>query len=67
MAYEPTVTEQEFRAYLLVQKRGAFNMLTESNHAQEMAGLDRDTYWAIINNYGKLQDKYATTYNAVWK
>lgn len=52
------VTEEEFRRYVNVQKGGYYNMLTEAGMAMEDAGLDRDTYFAIINNYNELSQKY---------
>ena len=47
----------DFAAYLKVQQRGAFNML--SPQAQAAAGLPRDRYLFVIENYNALKEAAA--------
>ena len=49
-------TKEEFAEYVAVQQCGLWNMFDP--RAQEATGLDRDTYIAIMKNYGKLAQKY---------
>ena len=50
------VTKEQFQQYVRVQKSGMFNMLDPN--AVMVSGLDRDTYFEIIENYNELSDKY---------
>ena len=52
------VSEQQFRAYQKVQNKGHWNMIMEAGNAMKEAGLDAETYLAIIKNYGKLLEKF---------
>jgi hypothetical protein len=36
-------------------------MIAEATFAQCEACLDRDTYWAIINNYNELMEQHELT------
>lgn len=53
-----TPTKKQFLAYERVRKSGKFNMITQCVKAARESGLDVDTYFEIIKNYGKLHDKY---------
>ena len=52
------ITEKQFRAYQKVQETGHWNMIIEAGSAMKEAGLDAETYLAIIKNYGKLLEKF---------
>lgn len=52
------VTRQEFQAYKEVQMSGIYNMMMEQVYARQEAGLDEDTYEAILLNYSELEEKY---------
>lgn len=52
------ITKDEFDAYVRVQMGGQYNMIMDAVAAMEDAGLDEDTYFAIIKNYGYLKQKY---------
>lgn len=52
------ITKKQFLAYERVRKGGKFNMVMDSKKAARESGLDLDTYFEIIKNYGKLHDKY---------
>jgi hypothetical protein len=54
-------TQEQFKRYLEVQQSGRFNMIAEATFAQCEACLDRDTYWAIINNYNELMEQHELT------
>lgn len=50
------VSKDDFLKYYAVQKYGAYNMWDP--RAQELTGLDEDTYAEIIGNYSKFRDLY---------
>ena len=52
------ITKKQFLAYERVRKGGKFNMVMDSKKAARESGLDLDTYFEIVKNYGKLHDKY---------
>ena len=52
------ITKQEFEAYVLVQMSGQYNMIMDARDAMDDAGLDQDTYFSIIKNYGYLKNKF---------
>ena len=53
-----SITESQFRAYQKVQNNGHWNMIMEAGNAMKEAGLDAETYLAIIKNYNKLFEKF---------
>lgn len=53
-----TPTKKQFLAYERVRKGGKFNMITQCVKAARESGLDVDTYFEIVKNYGELHDKY---------
>jgi len=61
-ACQPAVLNSDdvaaFRAYLKVQKSGAYNMVAESTAAAEEAGLTSEQYHFVIRNYAALAAKY---------
>jgi hypothetical protein len=50
------VTKDDFLKYFAVQKYGAYNMWDQ--RAQELTGLDQETYLDIIENYVQYRDSY---------
>lgn len=53
------MTEYEmYKRYERVRLGGKYNMITEAADAMEEAGLRRDQYLAVIQNYSELRDKY---------
>lgn len=57
------ITKQEFEAYVLVQMSGQYNMIMDARDAMDDAGLDQDTYFSIIKNYGYLKNKFGKSMN----
>ena len=53
-----SITAEQFRAYQKVQNDGHWNMIMEAGNAMKEAGLDAETYLAIIKNYNKLLEKF---------
>ena len=51
-------TREQFEAYVKVQQSGRWNMLMNAREAAKEAGLDLDTYLAMIKNYSKLAAKF---------
>ena len=51
------ITKKEFRAYEEVRSRGRTNMFHISN-VQRLSGLDKDTIFAIMEQYDRLDKKY---------
>ena len=52
------VTKDQFKAYKRVQNSGAYNMF--SPDAILSTGLDKTTYFDIIENYDKYEEEYET-------
>ena len=50
------IRKNQWKAYERVKNSGAHNMFTPQ--AIEMSGLNKNTYWAIIENYSELKEKY---------
>ena len=51
-------TKEQFEAYVKVQQSGRWNMFMNAREAAKEAGLDLDTYFAVIKNYSKLAAKF---------
>ena len=51
-------TKEQFEAYVKVQHSGRWNMFMNAREAAKEAGLDLDTYFAVIKNYSKLAAKF---------
>ena len=49
-------TKEQYKAYRRVQDSGAFNMFTPD--AILSTGLDKETYFDIIENYDEYTEKY---------
>ena len=49
-------TEDDFRAYEKVRQGGKFNM--RDPRAQQLSGLDKDTYMAVLDQYFELNARY---------
>ena len=50
------ITRLEWEKYREVQKNGLYNML--SPEAIRMSGLDKNTYFSIVENYELLEEKF---------
>ena len=50
------ITRSEWEAYRTVQDSGLYNMM--SPNAVRSSGLDRDIYFAIIERYDELYEKF---------
>ena len=50
------ITRSDWDAYRRVQKTGFYNML--SPDAVRSSGLDKDTYFEIVKNYDKYEEKF---------
>jgi len=50
------VSKEQFLRYKQVQEEGRYNMFDP--RAQQLTGLSREVYLAIIDGYGKLEKKY---------
>ena len=50
------ITRDEWEEYIRVQKTGFYNML--SPDAVRSSGLDKDTYFDILKNYDKYEEKF---------
>ena len=57
---EVEVEELDFKAYLVVQKKGTFNMYDDN--ARRLTGLSKEKYAAIMENYDALAKKFAVLY-----
>ena len=57
------ITEQQFEAYLCVQIVGRYNMFDPQ--ARISSGLDRETYVAVMKQYGELMVQYKETYEKI--
>tara|TARA_Y100001938_G_C8059956_1_gene416645 strand:- start:202 stop:429 length:228 start_codon:yes stop_codon:yes gene_type:complete len=49
-------TKEQFEAYIRVQKSGNYNMF--SPDAILSTGLDKETYFDIIEHYSEYEEKY---------
>ena len=50
------ITKQDFEDYERVRAEGHWNMW--SSEAQLASGLDKDTYYAVMQHYGILAERY---------
>ena len=50
------ITRYEWECYIKVQKGGLYNML--SPEAIRMSGLDKNTYFEIVENYDTYYEKF---------
>ena len=50
--------KEMFERYENVRSSGIFNMITEATSAMSVAGLDKEQYFYVINNYSELKEKY---------
>ena len=55
------ITKEKFLAYYRVQMSGTYNMIMEAKYAMADAGLTKDEYFDIINNYSKYLTEYVKT------
>lgn len=53
-----TVPKDWFKAYVTVQVEGKFNMLYEAEQARESAGLTREQYTYVVQNYRALNEMF---------
>ena len=51
------ITEEQFTAYVRVQKSGVTNMF-DLNNVKALTGLNKEQCLEIMSNYGKLEEKY---------
>lgn len=51
-------SKDNFLSYKRVQQSGRYNMIMDATQAAADAGLDINTYFAVIQNYTKLQELY---------
>ena len=47
---------EDWKLYEDVRLSGAYNMITHSSQAAEMAGLDREEHWFCLKNYNELKE-----------
>lgn len=52
------ITKEEFDAFNRVRDEGKYNMVMDADKAAEAAGLSRDKWFKIIQNYGDLWSKF---------
>lgn len=52
-----SITKEEFESFEAVRESGAVNMF--SPDVRDLAGIDRDTHRAIIQNYDALCSKWS--------
>tara|TARA_R110000772_G_scaffold240425_1_gene352635 strand:- start:119 stop:358 length:240 start_codon:yes stop_codon:yes gene_type:complete len=52
------ITEEQFTAYVRVQKSGVTNMFDLRN-VISLTGLNKEQCLEIMSNYGKLEEKYS--------
>ncbi len=57
---EVNITKEKFKRYLRVQHAGKYNMITEWTSAASAAGLTKDEYMEICENYLKYLNKYGS-------
>ena len=50
------ITKPQWEAYRIIQKMGFYNMM--SPEAVRDSGLSKDVYFAIIDNYDELEEKF---------
>ena len=50
------ITRADWEAYIRVHKTGFYNMI--SPDAVRSTGLDKDTYFEIVKNYGRYEDEF---------
>ena len=53
------ITKKQWKAYREVQDAGMFNMM--SPQAVRASGLDKDTYFEIVEHYDELFDEFEET------
>ena len=51
-------SKANFLSYKKVQMSGRYNMVMDAKQAAAAARLDLDIYFAVIQNYSKLQELY---------
>lgn len=51
------VSQQLLASYEKVRQSGRYNMITESGYAMRAAGLTREEYFFVIENYTKLRSE----------
>ncbi len=54
------ITAKDFWDYEGIRVQGRYNMLAESALAERAAGLDAETYFAVMNYYDELQRRFNT-------
>ena len=52
------ITEEQFEAYVRVQKSGVTNMF-DLNNVKALTGLNKEQCLEIMSNYGELEEKYS--------
>ena len=52
------ITKEKFLAYEHVRRSGLYNMIMDATVAMVDAGLTRDEYFNIIENYNKYYNEY---------
>ena len=52
------ITEEQFEAYVRVQKSGVTNMF-DLNNVKALTGLNKEQCLEIMSNYGELDKKYS--------
>ena len=50
--------KDNFKKYVAVQYSGIYNMLMNANDAMELAGLNKNDYWYVIEHYSELKEEY---------
>lgn len=52
------ITKDLFIDYENIRKSGEYNMITDAYHVMNILGIDKETYFNIINNYSELKEKF---------
>ena len=52
------VTKEDFLSYYEAQMSGEFNMVMDAHRVMSIYGIEKDTYWEIIRNYGKYYNEF---------
>lgn len=54
----PTITKEDFEAYVEVQESGVTNMF-DTRTVQSLSGLSREQILEIMKNYAKYKEMYS--------
>lgn len=52
------ITKDLFIDYENIRRSREYNMITDAYHVMNILGIDKETYFNIINNYSELKEKF---------